>query len=165
MGEKDMKTWEELKRGDRVWINGENGEIGEIRKTLVNDSLVEVRIDTWIHTSEFLNGSYHGPTIIFYKRDSKVDFSDHDALEIIGGEKYKGSEEIVTQDNAYIISLTEQEGEEAKRKLREREKQFKIYNLSSTIEGLEEEIKEKEELLFSLRGELRKVLEQKNEET
>ena len=160
-----MKTWEELKRGDRVWVNGERGEIREIKKTLVNDSLVEVRIETWIHTSKLLIGRYPGPNVIFYKQESKVEFSDYDALDLISGERYKGSEEIVTQDNAYIISLTEQEGKEAKRKLEEKEKQLKIYNLNSTIEGLEKEIKEKEELLLSLRGELREILEQKDEET
>lgn len=161
-----MKTWKELKIGDRVWINGENGEIGKVKKTYVNDLLDEVIIETWIHTRKLLIGRYHGPTIIFYRQGAdNIAFSDFCAVDLIDGERYGSSEEMTTQDNSYIISLTEQEGELAKKKIEEHKRQLKINNLSSTIEGLEEEKKEKEDLILSLRGELKELLEQKDEET
>ena len=161
-----MKTWKELKRGDRVWINGETGEIGKIKKTLIDDSLEEVQIETWIHTSKFLIGRYPGPTIIFYSREAeKVAISDFCAADLIEGKIYESGDEITTQDNSYIISLTEQEGEIAREKIEKHKRELKINDLNSTIEGLEEDIKEKEDLILSLRGELRKILEQKDEET
>ena len=160
-----MKTWKDLKKGDKLWVNGEEGKVKSILETYKDGILDEVIIYTYILTSRLLIGKYTGPTVYLYtpKKDEDKAISLSWAWGILS-EKYDTSDDMISGDGRFIISISEQSAKEAKKKLEASERKIKIDGLNNTICELEDEKKELEEKILSSRDKLKHLIELDSEE-
>lgn len=155
-----MKTWKELKKGDKLWVNGEEGKVKSILETYKDGILDKVIIHTYILTSQLLIGKYTGPAVYFYtpKKDDNGVIDPSWAWGKLS-ENYDTSDDMISGDGKVIISISEQSAKEAKKKLEASERKIMIEGLNNTIRELEEEKKELEEKILSSRGKLKHLIE------
>ena len=148
--------WKDVKKGDKVWVNGKEGEIRFVSKTYTDDKLEEVYISTWVKTNELLIGRYQGPTVQFYtpKEDQK-EYASEWFLSVNLEENYDSENPIVGK--TLVVSLTEQSGEEALRAIKEREKESRRNLLSQAIIEEEKNIEEIREKILEFKKELETI--------
>lgn len=150
-------NWSQLNKKDKLWINGNSGEVKSIEKTYKDNILTSVIIRTYIHTRELLIGKYTGPSIYFYRPEKGVDLKKNPTSDepLVNLEQYyEGNEDIVSGDRSVIISLSEKNAGEIKKKMEEIVRLRKISSLKELISSLEEEIKTKKEKIIELKKEI-----------
>ena len=156
-------NWNQLKKGNNIWINGEKGEVKSIEKIYRDDILTSVTIETWIHTSELLIGRTNGPRIFFFRTDKNKPMkkiSDEPCEDL---ERYfEVDEDIISEDGSVIVSLSEKNAEGAKKILEEKRKEEERLFLDIQISALEEEIESKKEEVIRLKGEIAKLARPEN---
>ena len=156
-------NWNQLGKGDYLWINGEKGEVKSILKRYRDDVLILVIIETWIHTSDSLIGRTEGPRIYFFrtnKNEPMTKISDEPCEDL--GRYFEVDEDVISDDGSVIVSLSEKNAEEAKKILEEKRKEEEKLILEIQISALEEEIENKKEEVIKLRGEMEKLIRPEN---
>ena len=156
-------NWNQLGRGDKLWINGEKGEVKSIKKIYRDDILTSVTIETWVHTSELLMGRYTGPNIYFYRLEKNKNMKnvpDEPCGDL--GRYFEMDEDMISDDGAVIVSLSEKSAEEAKRILEEKRISEKRLALEIQITALEEEIEDKQKEVIRLKGEIANLARPEN---
>ena len=153
-------NWDQLKKGDCLWINGEKGEVKSIEKIYRDDILTSVTIETWVNTSEL---SASGPRIYFFRTDK------NEPMKIVPDEPcedlsryFEVDEDVISDDGSIIVSLSEKNAEGAKKILEERKKEEERLILEAHISTLEEEIENKKEEVIKLREEISRLARPEN---
>lgn len=149
-------NWSQLNKRDRLWINGNRGEVKSIEKTYKDNILTSVIIRTYIYTRKLLIGKYTGPSIYFYRPEKGVELKKKPGDEPLANleQYYEKDDDIVSEDGSVIISLSEKNAGEIKKKLEEIFKSRKLSYLTEQISSLEEEIETKKEKIIELKKEI-----------
>ena len=153
-------NWDQLNKKDKLWINGDSGEVKSIEKTYKDNILTSVIIRTYIHTRELLIGKYTGPSIYFYRPEKSAELKKKPGDEslVILEQYYENDEDIVSEDGSVIISLSEKNAEEIKKKIEKLLRSRKISSLTEQVSSLEEEIEANKEKVIKLKKEIENLV-------
>ena len=153
-------NWDQLKKGDCLWINGEKGEVKSILKNYRDDLLNSVIIETWIQTSKLRTD---GPRIYFFRVDKNKPMKtipDEPCEDL--SRYFEVDEDVISDDGSIIVSLSEKNAEGAKKILEEKRKEEEKLILEAHISTLEEEIENKKEEVTKLREEISRLARPEN---
>lgn len=156
-------NWDQLNKKDKLWINGDSGEVKSIEKTYKDNILTSVIIRTYIHTRELLIGRYTGPSIYFYRPEKDVDIKKNPSEPLVNLDQYyEMDEDIVSEDGSVIVSLSEKNAEEIKKRMEEIFRSRKLSHLTELISSLEEEIETRKEKIIKLKKEIEDLVRLEN---